>query len=84
MLDPIIANPETGKYVNSDTLSRYWTVGGVRLEDDILITANGYENLTPTAKSMDEMERLVNQGFSQKDVSRPSEIVEKAIFNRQE
>lgn len=84
MIDPVLASPETAKYIDADVLSRYWRVGGVRLEDDVLITADGYENLTPTAKSMEEMERLVAQGFSQKDVSRPSEIVEKAIFHQQE
>ena len=32
--------------INHDTLKRYEPVGGVRIEDVILITDNGYENLT--------------------------------------
>ena len=42
-------------------LERYWAVGGVRIEDCILVTEDGYENLT-TAPKGDEMLKVINEG----------------------
>jgi Xaa-Pro dipeptidase len=41
-------------------LNRFWEVGGVRIEDNILITKDGYENLTTAVKDVAEMEKLIN------------------------
>lgn len=38
------------EYIDKDVLARYWEVGGVRIEDNIHITTEGYENLTDTPK----------------------------------
>ncbi|KAI0455193.1 peptidase M24, structural domain-containing protein [Xylaria acuta] len=38
------------KYVDQAVLGRYWAVGGVRIEDCILVTDDGYENLTTAPK----------------------------------
>ena len=48
------------KYINEDVLNRYMQVGGVRIEDDILITKNGYENLT-TAPKGKRMLKLIRE-----------------------
>ena len=48
-------------YINFEVLNKYWKVGGVRIEDNILITKTGYENLTPAVKDVDEMEKLINE-----------------------
>lgn len=47
------------KFIVKDVLDRYMQVGGVRIEDDILITKKGYENLTtaPKGKKMLEIMR---------------------------
>ncbi|CAG7931626.1 unnamed protein product [Penicillium olsonii] len=42
------------KYINFDVAGEYVHIGGVRIEDDILVTATGYENLT-TAPKGEEM-----------------------------
>lgn len=42
------------KYINFDVAKEYVHIGGVRIEDDILVTATGYENLT-TAPKGEEM-----------------------------
>jgi Xaa-Pro dipeptidase len=41
-----LANPTQAKYINSAVLDGYRGSGGCRLEDDVLITATGIENLT--------------------------------------
>jgi Xaa-Pro dipeptidase len=45
-----LPNPEHRKFIDLDVLERYMPVGGVRIEDDILITEEGYENLTGALK----------------------------------
>lgn len=48
------------KYINKDLLAKYYPVGGVRIEDDILVTEDGYENLT-TAPKGDEALKIINE-----------------------
>lgn len=47
-------------------LAKYYPVGGVRIEDDILITEDGYENLTTTPKG-DEALKIINEWKESKD-----------------
>lgn len=39
-------------YIDAEKLERFYHVGGVRIEDDILVTETGYENLTKAPKSI--------------------------------
>lgn len=45
-----LSSPIHSKFINKGILDKYWSVGGVRIEDNLLITANGYENLTTAPK----------------------------------
>ncbi len=56
-----LRDPIHSKYINKEVLSKYWDVGGVRIEDDILITEAGYENLTWAPKGK-EMLDVINRG----------------------
>jgi Xaa-Pro dipeptidase len=58
-----LPSPIHSKYINVDMLQRYLPVGGVRIEDDILITSRGYENLT-TAPKGDAMLDIIRHGKS--------------------
>jgi Xaa-Pro dipeptidase len=49
------------KYINVEVLQRYLPVGGVRVEDELLITPKGYENLT-TAPKGDAMLEIIREG----------------------
>ncbi|KAI3337624.1 Creatinase/aminopeptidase [Xylariaceae sp. AK1471] len=53
-----LRSDQHNKYIDQAVLERYWAVGGVRIEDCILVTENGYENLT-TAPKGEELLRIV-------------------------
>jgi Xaa-Pro dipeptidase len=56
-------NPQKAQFVNKEVLSRFYKLGGCRLEDDVLVTENGVENLShmlPT--TVEEIESVVQEG----------------------
>ena len=52
-------DPKHSRFIDAEVLERYYPVGGVRIEDDILVTETGYENLTSAPKGK-EMLRIIN------------------------
>ncbi|KAJ5815282.1 hypothetical protein N7474_007059 [Penicillium riverlandense] len=58
IIEPVLKSPELGKYIDAAVLERYWSVGGVRIEDNIHITKDGYDNLTTAPKATAEVEGL--------------------------
>jgi len=49
------------EFINYDKVKQYLDFGGIRLEDDILVTANGYRNLgKPIPKEVDEIESIMS------------------------
>jgi Xaa-Pro dipeptidase len=49
------------RFIDMSIVLRYMSVGGVRIEDDILVTKNGYENLTVASKG-EEMLKIIQRG----------------------
>lgn len=45
-----LRRPEHARYIDAAALERYWGVGGVRVEDCVLVTSDGYEDLTTAPK----------------------------------
>ncbi|EPQ53142.1 Creatinase/aminopeptidase [Gloeophyllum trabeum ATCC 11539] len=52
----LLANVRDSKHVDHEVLKRYESVGGVRIEDVVLITKDGYENLTTVRSDVDWVE----------------------------
>ncbi|KAF8253603.1 Creatinase/aminopeptidase [Wilcoxina mikolae CBS 423.85] len=65
IIKPYLEHPVHSKYIDAEVLERYWDVGGVRIEDDILILAEGEgnENLT-TAPKGEEMLKVIQAAMS--------------------
>ncbi|KAG0170492.1 hypothetical protein DFQ28_001806 [Apophysomyces sp. BC1034] len=48
------------KYFNLQVLEQYRLVGGVRIEDTVVITADGIDNLTIVPKEVEAIEKIMN------------------------
>ncbi|GJN81634.1 hypothetical protein PLIIFM63780_005169 [Purpureocillium lilacinum] len=62
IIRPYLDDPVHSKFIDAAVLDRYWDVGGVRIEDNILVTETGYENLTTAIKEAAEIEATVASG----------------------
>lgn len=61
IIDPALEDPRTAKFIDTDVLDKYWDVGGVRIEDNVLITRDGSVNLTTVIKDPVEIERIISE-----------------------
>ncbi|PYH95432.1 putative Xaa-Pro aminopeptidase [Aspergillus ellipticus CBS 707.79] len=50
------------QFINFEEAKKYLPIGGVRIEDDILVTSAGYENLT-TAPKGEKMLEIIRRGI---------------------
>lgn len=60
LLDELTNTPELSKFLISSAIQRFRNFGGVRIEDDVYITANGIENLTKVPRSVEEIENWIS------------------------
>lgn len=60
IIEPYLKDPAHAKFIDEKVLEKYWDVGGVRIEDNILITESGYENLTTAIKDVEGMCAVIN------------------------
>lgn len=74
LLDKALANPEQSKFINKDVLCRFRGFGGVRLEDVIVITETGVENLTICPRTIDEVESVLAGGVWPPAVDKAPEL----------
>lgn len=61
VLEPAINDPEQSKFLNVEMVKSLFNFGGIRIEDNILVTENGFENLSNVPKEISEIEALMAQ-----------------------
>lgn len=59
VLEPAIADPEKNQFLNTEKVESLLGFGGVRIEDDIIVTEDGLENMTNVPKEVTEIENLM-------------------------
>lgn len=55
LLDSALANPDQAPHLDPTVLARFRGTGGVRLEDVVLVTAEGPANLTTCPRTIEEV-----------------------------
>ncbi|GME83563.1 unnamed protein product [Ambrosiozyma monospora] len=64
LIEHALKNPEQKKYIDEEVMEKYMYVGGVRIEDDILVTEDGHENLTGITSDPVEISKIVKKGLA--------------------
>ncbi|KAI8432302.1 hypothetical protein MSG28_004722 [Choristoneura fumiferana] len=59
---PGMNNPEQSRFFNWEAVERFHGSGGVRIEDDVLITDSGVENMTQVPRTVAEIEDFMANG----------------------
>uniref|UniRef100_A0A8C9EJE4 Xaa-Pro dipeptidase n=1 Tax=Pavo cristatus TaxID=9049 RepID=A0A8C9EJE4_PAVCR len=62
LLDQALRDPAQSCFINNDVLQRFRGFGGVRIEDDIAVTASGMELLTCVPRTVEEIEAFMAEG----------------------
>jgi len=62
LLEPALQHPEQSKFLVADKIRRFLDFGGVRIEDNVIVTETGMENMTTAARTVDEIEALCARG----------------------
>lgn len=64
VLDQALSDPAQACFIKADILTRFRGFGGVRIEDDIVVTPTGMELLTCVPRTVEEIEAFMAQGTS--------------------
>lgn len=62
LIDEALADPARAKFLDADVLARFRWFGGVRLEDVVVVTADGVDNITTCPRTVAEIESVLGGG----------------------
>ncbi|CAM9423665.1 unnamed protein product, partial [Hapterophycus canaliculatus] len=60
LLDQALADPEVAAFFVHEEVARFRGFGGVRLEDDVVVTKDGVRNLTNCARTVEDVEAVMD------------------------
>lgn len=60
LLDQALADPRVAKFLVAEEVARFRGFGGVRLEDDVVVTATGVRNLTNCPRTVEDVEGVMD------------------------
>ena len=58
-MDAAFANPELSKFLVKNVIDRFRGSGGVRIEDDVIVTHSGNEVMTDVPRTVEEIESFM-------------------------
>ncbi|MEX0607944.1 MAG: aminopeptidase P family protein [Balneolaceae bacterium] len=59
LLTPALENEKQSQFLNAGKLKELYDFGGIRIEDNIIVTQDGCENLTDVPKEISDVEKLI-------------------------
>lgn len=60
IFEPAFLDEQKAQFLNIEKIKRFYEFGGVRIEDDVVVTANGIENLSAgVPRKLEEIEALL-------------------------
>eukprot|EP01116_Phalansterium_solitarium_P000848 TRINITY_DN10697_c0_g1_i1.p2 TRINITY_DN10697_c0_g1~~TRINITY_DN10697_c0_g1_i1.p2 ORF type:complete len:505 (-),score=142.57 TRINITY_DN10697_c0_g1_i1:94-1533(-) len=62
LLLPALNDPDVAKFLVADKIRQFLKFGGVRIEDDVIVTETGIENMTTAPRTVADIEALCAQG----------------------
>lgn len=67
LLEEVLKDEAVSKFIDMRVLDNYWYIGGVRIEDDLLITDDSFENFTHITSDPFEISRIIKDSLSKGD-----------------
>ena len=61
LLDKAAQDPHQSQFLNFDVINRFRKFGGVRIEDDVIVTEDGIENMTTAPRTVADIEAWMAQ-----------------------
>jgi Xaa-Pro dipeptidase len=62
ILEPAFKDSSKNQFLNVERIKEFMNFGGVRIEDDVIITQLGIENMTSVPRSVAEIEKVMAEG----------------------
>lgn len=59
LLRPALEHPVQSQFLNREKLEKMFYFGGIRIEDNLIVTESGHENMTKVPKSRTQIEQIV-------------------------